>query len=125
MNRVPTDRRLNRSEEIHAALSLQLAASAKRANFSAMVLADELGLVFATAGNRDICEQMAALSPILAQDMKTWHGTVKTNKGKVRLSVAPVRVEKGLLYLSAVEGRTSCITREIFMSGRGVSRILN
>ena len=121
----PSDRRQNRSHNIHDALSNQLAASAERAKFSAMVLADDLGLVVATAGNKGVCEQMAALSPLLAPGMKSWHGAVETNKGRVRLSVAPVRIDNTLLYLSASEGKQSQITRELFTSGKGISRILN
>ena len=118
-----TDRRRNRSENVLDALSFQLAASAKRAKFSAMVLADEYGLIIANTGSKSVCEQMAAVSPLLARNMKTWHGNVETNKGKVRLSVAPIRVDDMRLYITASEGRASHITSELFTSGKGVTRI--
>jgi len=118
-----TDRRRNRSENVQDALAYQLAASARRAKFSAMVLADEYGLIIANTGSKAVCEQMAAVSPLLARNMKPWHGKVKTNKGKVRLSVAPIRVDNMRLYLTASEGREARISGELFTSGKGVSRI--
>lgn len=117
------DRRRNRSENVLDALSCQLAASAKRARFSAMVLADDYGLIIANTGNKGVCEQLAAVSPLLARNMKPWHGNVETSKGKVRLSVAPIRVDDMRLYLTASEGKESRITGELFTSGKGVTRI--
>ena len=126
MNTISSERRQNRSDDIQAALTNQLAASAKRAKFSAMVLADDLGMVVATTGNKSVCEQMAAISPVLAPDMKSWRGAVETNKGTVQLTVAPIRVQDMQLYLTASEGKKAqVITREMFVSGKGVSRILN
>ena len=118
------NRRVNRSNDAQIALSFQLAATAERAQFGAIVLADDLGLVVAAAGKKSMCEQMAAVSPMLASADKAWHGSVKTSKGKVRLSVAPIRIGSMQLYLCASEGEESAVTRELFAGGRGVTRIL-
>ncbi len=124
MKTLQLNRRVNRSEDAQIALSFQLAATAARAKFGSIVLADDLGLVVAAAGPKNMCEHMAAMSPILAATDKAWHGTVKTSKGLVRLSVAPVRVGSTQLYLCASEGEETAITRELFASGKGVTRIL-
>ncbi len=124
MEPIQTNRRLNRSEDIQVALSFQLAATAERAKFESIVLADDLGLVVAAAGRKSMCEQMAAVSPMLASNKRSWHGSVKTNKGQVRLSIAPVSVGKMKLYLCACNGDEAGITRELFNGGQGISRIL-
>lgn len=118
------NRRIRRSDDVHEALRLQLAASAQRARFSAFVLADELGTVIAATGDNNIGEEMAAVSPILAPGIKPWHGTVPSNKGDVSLSIAPIKLDDSKLYLTAADGRRGDITRELFTSGRGVTRIL-
>lgn len=119
------NRRVRRSKNAKEALELQLAAAADRAGFSTMVFADEVGLVIAAHGSPAIGEQLAAISPVLAPDMHVWHGTVQTTKGVVRLTVAPFRLGESVLYVSATEGRPSAISRELFMSGRGATRILS
>ena len=120
------NRRKNRSENILDALGYQLAASAKRAKFSAMVLADNNGLVIADTGDTGMCEEMAALSPVLARNRKPWHGPVNTEIGSVRLTVAPIRVQDMQFYLSASEGKEAhLISREMVTSGQGVNRILH
>ena len=118
------DRRRRRSDDIQKALSYQLSTSAERALFNSIVLADESGLVMAWSGNDGLCEQMAAISPLLARCMKPWQGDVETNIGKVRLSIAPLSVNGCQLFIAAVAGKKSDIARELFRSGQGVSRIL-
>jgi hypothetical protein len=125
ISKLQTNRRINRSCDVQTALSFQLSATAERAEFTSIVLADENGLVMASSGNPDVCEHMAALSPILSAKMRLWHGELETNRGKVQMSVAPLRVEGNLLYLAAAEGRKSYITKELFFGGRGVTRILH
>lgn len=118
------NRRKNRSNDVQVALSFQLAATARRAHFPAIVLADELGLVVAQIGCKRTCERMAAVAPLLTARNKTFHGTVDAGKKTMRLSVAPVTVHGTLLYLCAQEGDEQEITRELFTGGLGVSRIL-
>ena len=124
MTTMQTNRRVNRSDDTQIALSYQLAATAARAKFGDIVLADDLGLIIAAAGRKNMCERLAAVSPMLASTEKTWHGSVKTSKGNVRISIAPVRVNDMQLYLCASEGEEATITRELFTGGCGISRIL-
>jgi hypothetical protein len=124
ISKLQTNRRINRSNDVQTALSLQLAATAERAQFSSIVLADENGLVMASLGDPDVCEHMAALSPILSAEMKLLHGEMETVKGVVQMSVAPLSVDGNLLFIAAAEGRKSDITKELFFGGRGVTRIL-
>ncbi len=118
------ERRTSRSDSIHGALLLQLKASARRAGFSSLVLADDQGLVIACAGNQTIGEYMAALSPGLTMNFKTWHGKVLTNRGRVRLSIAPIKFEESHIYIAATEGSSKEIHKELFASGLGAVRIL-
>jgi hypothetical protein len=126
MRLLSSNRRKNRSDDIHLALNYQLAASAERARFGAMVLADHNGLVMAEAGNRDVCEEMAALSPVLAPNERPWHGDIDIQNGRVRLTVAPLYIDNLQLYLTASGGSQAHeIAREMATSGQGVVRILN
>ena len=118
------NRRKNRSNDVQVALSFQLAATARRANFPALVLADELGLVVARSGCKRTCERMAAIAPMLTARTKTFHGTINAGNETMRLSVAPVTISGTQLYLCAKEGDEQEITRELFTGGLGISRIL-
>jgi hypothetical protein len=118
------NRRTRRSVNVTRALTLQLDAAAERAAFDTLVLGDELGMVMAHSGKASIGEQLAALSPLLAPDKSPWHGRVKTAKGELFVSVAPIRVGENRLYLSATGGHGQTVPRELFKSGLGVARIL-
>ena len=124
MERAQINRRKNRSSDVQVALSFQLAATARRAKFTALVLADELGLVVAAVGHKPTGEKMAALAPMLTARTRTFHGSMKTSTGPVRVSIAPVSMEGVRLYLCAAEGEAAEITRELFTGGLGVTRIL-
>ena len=125
MHTLRINRRKNRSNDVQVALSFQLAATARRAKFSSIVLADELGMVISAFGHKETCEKMAAYAPILTNRSKTFHGSVRAQRGEeVRLSVAPLTLHASTLYLCAAEGDIEDITRELFTGGRGISRIL-
>ncbi len=119
------DRRRNRSADVQTALGYQLTASAERAHFSAMVLADDNGFVVADAGHKGACLQMAALAPALASNMRPWHGPVEIVEGKIRLTVAPLLVDETPFFLTAAEGsQAHLITSEMAASREGIRRIL-
>ena len=121
----PSDRRINRSDDIQVALSFQLAAAARSAKFSSIALADDLGTVIAAAGNKDVCEHMAAFSPILAGEAPhPWQGSINTESGEVRAAIAELVVGSSRLYLSAAGGRRASAEKVLSSSGLGVSRIL-
>lgn len=118
------DRRYNRSDNLQQALDLQLAATAKRADFNSIVLADELGLLVACAGDAGFCERLAAISPKLTKPGHVWHGSIKTKKSSVRVNVAPISWGDDTLYVAATKGEKARIPLEMFKAGRGVIRIL-
>jgi hypothetical protein len=118
------ERRMNRSEDVQVALAFQLAAAQERAQFSSIALSDELGTVIAAAGDKSVCEHMAAFSPIVVNNTKTWKGSVLTGAGKVRAYVKPVVVGSCTLYISASDGKWMSVNRELDKSGVGVRRIL-
>jgi hypothetical protein len=118
------ERRRNRSSEPSMALKLQLEASAARAGFSSLALAEEHGLVVASAGEASESEEVAALSPQFASACELWHGTVATESGEKMLTIAAVRAPAGPLFLTAVGGNRREIVPELVRSGQGVCRIL-
>ena len=118
------ERRRNRSNEPAEALKLQLEASATRAGFSSLALAEEHGLIVASAGEPTESEEVAALSPQFAGACELWHGTVATEGGEKLLTIAAVRSAAGPLFLTAVGGMRREIVPELVRSGQGVCRIL-
>ncbi|MCP4196466.1 MAG: hypothetical protein GY762_04880 [Proteobacteria bacterium] len=124
MSHKPSNQRTERSKNVMEALSLQLQAAARRARFDSIVLADDLGLVLAEAGNSKRNEELAALSPVLAPELVSWRGQVKTRQGKVRVSIAPMRIGDSRMFLTATGGDAKAVSRELFKSGLGVARIL-
>jgi hypothetical protein len=119
------ERRRNRSNEPTEALKLQLMASAMRAGFSSLALAEEHGLIVASAGEPSESEEVAALSPQFAGGCELWHGTVATESGEKLLTIASVRSAAGPLFLTAVGGKRREIVPELVRSGQGVCRILS
>ena len=61
------ERRRRRSGDARKALSYQLAHVRDEACLEALVLADADGLVVAEAGERELCESLAALAPLVTQ----------------------------------------------------------
>jgi hypothetical protein len=119
------ERRVSRSDNLYEALELQLAATARRARFTSIILTDEQGLTVASCGNAGEAEDIAVLSPQLAPGGSLWQGKIRSGEGMNRLvTVAPFNSDAGRLFLCAVGGIGSCITSELLMGGRGVSRIL-
>lgn len=118
------NRRSQRSNNKHDALTFQLKATAKRAGFSSLVLGDDEGLVVVGTGNKSLNEYLASVAPGLTSGEKAWHGSLPTDKGRVLMHVAPIKVEDKCLYLSATEGLSGSIVKELFNGGRGIARIL-
>lgn len=116
------ERRQERSDNVLAALELQLSSTVRQAGLRALVLADDLGLMVAGIGRSGTQERLAALAPQLVSGSPTFHGRV--GKARTMLSVATVTTIHGPLYLAAVGGAPKDIPKALFGSGRGVSRIL-
>lgn len=119
------ERRQNRSQDLSEALGLQLASSATRAKFSALVLAEEMGLLIAGAGDAGELEEIAALAPLLAGQSRYWQGRVETEAGLRMVSVTRVDTALGVFYLSGVEGKIPAIWAELRHGSRGVARIVS
>lgn len=119
------EKRRNRSDNIHEALALQLAACAARARLSALILAEDQGLPVASAGNVAEAEEVAALAPSLARDSRCWHGSVQTVEGLKSATICPVPTEDGRLYLCAVADLGARIDTELVRGGNGIRRILH
>ena len=126
MQQYTSDRRKNRSANAYVALGYQLMSSAQRAKFDVLVLADQQGLVVAQTGDTALGEEVAALSPILSANSKSWYGFIDTQKGKARLTVEPLQIQGRQLYLTASEGASAAlISQEMQMSQNGIHRILH
>ena len=119
------ERRQQRSDNTHTALSLQLASCAARARLSALVLAEDQGLPVASTGKFEEAEEIAAKAPSLARDSGCWHGSVQTEDGIKSVTVCPVRTELGRLFLCAVGGIGAAVDTELIRGGNGVRRILH
>lgn len=61
----PVDRRQSRSENPQVALTRLLEATRKAAALEALAVADDLGLLMAGAGAAELCDELAALSPLV------------------------------------------------------------
>ena len=118
------ERRVNRSNQLSTALRHQLNASASRARFSSIVLAEDQGLVVANSGDDSESEEIAALSPQIARNCDLWHGRVATSFGERMVTIAAVPSPHGRLFLSGVGGHRASIISELRQSSQGVCRIL-
>lgn len=120
------ERRTNRSDNLFHALELQLAATARRARFSSVVLTEAQGITVASTGNAGEAEDLAAMSPQLASGGKLWQGKISCGDGAHQLvTIAPVQSESGKLFLCAVGGNGTVITSALLCGGQGVKRILS
>ena len=120
-----SERRQKRSEDMATALGLQLVSTAARASFSSLVLAEELGLLVAGAGDETELEEIAAMAPLLAGESRFWQGQVETTAGHRLITVARVDTALGTFFLSGAAGKITSIWSEMRESSRGVARIVS
>lgn len=119
------ERREKRSENIYEALELQLAATARRAKFSSLVLIENQGIPVAGAGEVAEVEEISAFGPSLAPGKRFWHGNVRQKNGQnMRVTIAPFECEWGQLYLCAAGGLDVLVSAELLLGSQGVKRIL-
>ena len=119
------ERRHNRSDNIYEALELQLAAVARSAHFSAVVLTEHQGITVACAGKVSDVEELAAFAPQLAPGRRIWQGRVKDKTGAATLvTVAPFETDMGRLYMCAAGGDEQRREAALLTGGKGVYRIL-
>jgi hypothetical protein len=71
------ERRLARSENTQVALTRLLEAARRSSQLEALALGDELGLLVAGAGAADLCDELAAVAPLAANDTMPPHSEVR------------------------------------------------
>lgn len=92
------ERRRRRSKETQRALTLQLSHVRRQANMSALVLADETGLVVAGSGDEQLCSELGAYAPLVTRsDRRT---RVEGPLAKLPMAIRHVRYEGHELYLA-------------------------
>jgi hypothetical protein len=111
------DRRLTRSENTHVALTRLLEAARSSSRLEALALGDELGLLVAGAGAAELCDELAAVAPLAANDTLPARPEVRrlavdgfemfvSGRG-ADLSSTLVRVADGCVRILAEKKRTS------------------
>lgn len=120
-----SEKRKKRSNVAQLAIQFQLESVAKKAKFSSVVLADELGLVMEAVGDSSFADEMAAISPGILKKKGAWRGKILTSSGKImKLTFAAVNSIWGSLFLCAAGGDDSIALDELNLGGLGVVRIL-
>ncbi len=115
------DRRTKRSPKSNEALRFQLERTLDRGGLEALVLADAGGFVVAEAGEAGVCEELAAVAPLLAKTILGMRLPPLLRGGEV--VVRPIAMSGQELYLAALGGgvaRDALLTN----SETGVRRIL-
>jgi hypothetical protein len=122
----PEERRRQRSDDAHTALSLQLAHVKDVASLDAVVLATAEGLVIAHAGDSELCAELAALAPLAST-----FGAIpaNTNLGEGLMHVQTVPWEGAPLYLAGSSAALKAdnapkLAQWIGRAQAGVARIL-
>lgn len=114
------ERRARRSEQRDVALRFQIEHARDQARLEALVLADEDGIVVAESGDRAVCEELAAIAPLLG---RTLGMPMPPLLRGAEIAVRSVRVHGRPLYLASIGGT---VARDALLSTsvRGVERIL-
>ena len=115
------ERRQQRTTERDAALRYQLEHSRARGGLEALVLADQQGLLVASAGDIAVCEELGAIAPLMTRSVMGMPLPPLLRGGEV--VVRSLRLYGQDLYLACVGGG---VARDALMSNSvsGVQRIL-
>jgi len=119
------DRRKKRSQGMQQSLDLQLDASRERLRSDSLVLADDVGLLIAEAGDKEECEEVAALAPHLAHGKKVWSGRIRWRFGMRQVTVSPFKIGASLVFLCALRGNPARMDPVLSQTREGVRRILS
>ncbi|MFW5738769.1 MAG: hypothetical protein ACOC1F_00240 [Myxococcota bacterium] len=117
------ERRSQRSDSRREALSLQLRASARRAQVEAMVLADHSGRVIARSDRDGVADELASFSPFLAKPT-TWFGLVHFGGQPRPVAISPFRLGSQTAYLCALGAQRKNLGGVILQTTAGVRRIM-
>ncbi|MDQ3037279.1 MAG: hypothetical protein M3Y87_33100 [Myxococcota bacterium] len=115
------ERRMRRSDSRELALRYQIAHARDQARLEALVLADGAGIVIAESGDRAVCEELAAIAPLLSVSLGMPMPPLLRGAD---VAVRSVRVHGQPVYLASVGGT---VARDALLSTslRGVYRILS
>jgi hypothetical protein len=115
------ERRGRRSDDRHVALRYQLEHAREKGGLSAMVLADDTGMALASSGDAHLCEELAAMAPLMASAPM---GLPLSPLLKGRdVSIRTVSVGHERLFLAAIGG-TMARDAVVATSAAGLRRIL-
>ncbi|WP_053236617.1 hypothetical protein [Sandaracinus amylolyticus] len=114
------ERRIRRSEQRELALRFQIDHARDQARLEALVLADEAGIALAESGDRAVCEELAAIAPLLGRTISMPMPPLLRGAD---VAVRTMRVHGQPLYLASIGGT---VARDALLatSLRGVERIL-
>lgn len=117
-----TERRSRRSHLSHLALRYQLEHVKTNGGLEALVLADDAGMLVAAAGETGVCEELAAVAPLMGRSPLGMPLPPLLRGGEV--SVRPISLNGQDLYLASVGGG---VARDALLSHSmaGVQRILS
>jgi hypothetical protein len=118
------ERRRRRSRDTIRALELQLDASRRAGALEAMVLSDGDGLLLASTGDREACQEVAARLPIIGRRVAQFEGTLLSAGKSLRVRMRRFVVGTCELYIAAVGGGGESGERAIGGSIGGATRIL-
>ncbi len=96
------ERRRSRSACTATALELALTSSAKRCRLDALLLVDDSGMLVSKGDTELDLTMLAAVTPIIGRGKAL--PRIRKDGEKRELSVEPLEIEGGLLYLAALGG---------------------
>lgn len=123
------ERRRRRSSDPSEALELQLTACLKRANLTAMVLADEQGLCVSSAGHPAACEELAAqlvvLTKMVGPERREIAAALPVAGEMWNVHLRRFEVYGTALYMCAAGGASGDRQLQLSRSVNGIARILS
>jgi hypothetical protein len=113
-----SERRTRRSQSHATALRYQLESTMQKGRMDAVALVDQRGLLVAWAGRDEVCEELGAMAPVVAQ--RTGRAT-ETSKDDMAVRAIDCFGEP--MYLAALGGG---VARDALLShsAKGIHRIL-
>jgi len=118
MQTLTRERRAVRSQDCSESLILQLARVRDAAHLDALVLATDEGLPVAHAGEPGLCEELAALAPLLWRDRSRVAGRTS------RVRAVTVSEELPLYLVSYSRDTPAQLDDWLEHASRGITRIL-
>src|SRR5690349_16623982 len=123
-SRAAWDRRSRRSDNITQALRYLLEACCESGQLDAMALADRDGLLLASSGQREACEEVAARIDVLQVDVGSFRGTVIGEAGSWTVHMKRLRIAELNIYVCAIGGSPDERIRQVARAAAGIERIL-